>query len=174
MRKKLYFYFMRDNDLNDLPEWDDHRFDDGEGGEAWKPNPTKAACKAMYLQWGTVMTVLKAAFDSLNEPDEEDIINKEMIADEIAMIMNDAHVVAVKIQSSEVGLYTIRMENASIIRKNAQFIKISTNSFIIDDLMEPVHRQIIRDEIDNFRELFKIWVSTFEKDEYLDEWGLFI
>ncbi len=165
---------MNNDNLNDLPEWDDHRFDDEEDGEAWKPNPTKDACKAMYQQWGTVMTVLKAAFDSLKEPDEEDFVNKEMIEDEIAMIMNDAHVVAVKIQSSEVGLYTIRMENASIIRKNAQFIKISTNSFMLDGLMEPEHRQVIRDEIDKFREWFKTWVSTFEKDEYVDEWGLFV
>jgi hypothetical protein len=34
--------------------------------------------------------------------------------------------------------------------------------------------QIIRDEIDKFRELFKQWVASFEKDEYEDDWGLFV
>ena len=29
---------------------------------------------------------------------------------------------------------------------------------------------MIREEIDRFRELFKTWVSTFQKDEYEDEW----
>ena len=164
---------MKEDNLSGLPQWDDHEFNDEEG-EAWKPNPTKAACKAMYLQWNTVMTVLKAAFESLIETAEGDMFTKEMLEDEIDMIINDAYEVAVKIKSSEAGLYTIRMENASIIRKNAQFIKISTNSFMLDGIMEPQHRQVVRDEIDKFRELFKIWVSTFEKDEFEDEWGLFI
>jgi hypothetical protein len=166
---------MKDDDLNDLPQWDDHEFDDeDEEGKGWKPNATKEACKAMYGQWGTVMTVLKAAFDSLHEPTDEDMATKEMTDDHVAMIMGDAYEVAVKIKSSEAGLYTIRMENAAIIRKNAQFIKISTNSFMLDGMMEPLHRQVIRDEIDNFRDLFKVWVNTFEKDEFEDEWGLFV
>jgi uncharacterized membrane-anchored protein len=66
------------------------------------------------------------------------------------------------------------MENAAIIRKNAQFIKISTNSFIVDGVMQPEHRLIIREEIDRFRELFKSWVNSFQKDEFEDEWGLFV
>jgi hypothetical protein len=166
---------MKDDDLTDLPPWDDNEFDDGaEEGETWKPNYTRAACKAMYQQWSTVMTLLKAAFDSLPEPSEEALMSEERMKDHIAMLMGDAYEVAAKIKSSEVGLYTIRMENASIIRKNAQFIKISTNSFMLDGMMEPEHRQIIRDEIDSFRELFKAWVATFKKDEFEDEWGLFI
>jgi hypothetical protein len=43
-----------------------------------------------------------------------------------------------------------------------------------EEVIEKTHGQIIRDEIDKFRELFKIWVSTFQKDECEDEWGLFI
>ena len=46
------------------------------------------------------------------------------------MLLVDAYEVGAKIRSSEAGLYIIRMENAAIIRKNAQFIKISTNDFI--------------------------------------------
>ncbi len=166
---------MKIDNLNDLPEWDDHEFEDEENDdEGWKPNPTKEACKAMYMQWNMVMTVLQAAFDSLTEPAEADAIEKEMLDDHISMIMSDAYEVAVKIKSSEAGLYTIRMENASIIRKNAQFIKISTNSFLVDGKMDPKHRLIIREEIDRFKELFKTWVATFKKDEFEDEWGLFI
>ena len=165
---------MRIDDFNELPDWDDDDFSDDDEGEGWKPNPTRDACKAMYQQWNTVMMVLKAAFDSLKEPNEEDnMLSKEMLEDHIAMLTGDSFEVAVKIKSSETGLYIIRMENAAIIRKNAQYIYISTNGFMMDGLMEPQHRQIIRDEIDQFRELFKIWVSTFKKDEYEDEWGLF-
>ena len=166
---------MKIDNLSELPEWDDHEFEDGDDeGEGWKPNPTRDACKAMYQQWNTVMTVLKAAFDSFKEQTEDDMLSKEMMEDHVSMMMGDAYEVAVKIKSSEAGLYIIRMENAAIIRKNAQFIKISTNSFMLEGFMEPQHRQIIRDEIDRFRELFKTWVSTFKKDDCDDEWGLFI
>jgi len=164
---------MNTDDLNELPDWDDHDFDhEGENGHT---SPTRIACKAMYAQWNTVMTVLQAAFDSIPEPGEDDIPGKDMLEDHMAMVTGDAFETAVKIKSSESGnLYIIRMENAAIIRKNAQFIKISTNSFILDGLMDPQHRLIIRAEIDKFRELFKAWVASFEQDDCVDEWGLFV
>jgi hypothetical protein len=166
---------MRIDDLNELPEWDDDKFrDEDEEGEESKPNPTRDLCKAMYQQWNQVMIVLNAAFDSLKDPQEDDMFSKEHLEDHKQMILGDAYEVGAKIRSSEAGLYIIRMENAAIIRKNAQFIKISTNSFIVDDLMEEEHRLVIRDEIDKFRELFKQWVATFEKDDCEDEWGLFV
>ena len=163
---------MKIDELNELPDWED---DDLElEGESWKPNPTREACKARYLQWNSVMTILKANFESLKYPIEDQQIYREMIEDHISRVMGDGYEVAAKIKSSEVGMYILRMENAAIIRKNAQYIKISTNGFMVEEVMEPEHRQIIREEIDKFRELFKIWVATFKKDEFEDEWGLFI
>ncbi len=166
---------MRINDLNELPEWDDDEFkNEDEEGEGWKPNPTSILCKALYEQWNQVMFVLNAAFDSLQEAGDDNMFSKEHLEDHKQMVLGDAFEVGAKIRSSEVGLYIIRMENAAIIRKNAQFVKISTNGFMMDGLMEAEHRQIIRDEIDKFRELFKQWVASFEKDDCEDEWGLFL
>src|SRR4051812_48583068 len=164
---------MNLDNLNELPEWDDDEFKDKDS-EDWKLNLTSELCKAMYKQWNTVVLVMKAAFESMNEPGEDSLFNNEYLDDQKEILLGDAYEVAAKIRSSEVGLYIIRMENAAIIRKNAQFIKISTNNFMEDDLMEAEHRLIIRQEIDTFRELFKQWVASFEKDEYEDEWGLFI
>ena len=165
---------MNLDNLNELPEWDDNEFKDKDSErEDWKLNLTSELCKAMYKQWNTVVLVMKAAFDSMNEPGEDSLFNKEYLDDQKEILLGDAYEVAAKIRSSEVGLYIIRMENAAIIRKNAQFIKISTNNFMEDDLMEAEHRLIIRQEIDVFRDLFKQWVASFEKDECQDEWGLF-
>ena len=165
---------MNLDNLSELPEWDDDDFKDEDcEGDKWMSNPTSELCKAMYGQWNTVLLVLKAAFESMKEPGEDNMFNKDFLEDQKEMILGDAYEAAAKIRSSEVGLYVIRMENAAIIRKNAQFIKVSTNNFIEDDLMEPEHRCIIRQEIDIFRDLFKQWVASFEKDEYEDEWGLF-
>ena len=166
---------MEIDDLNELPEWDDDKFldDEHEEGEEWKPNPTRDVCKAMYEQWNQVMIGLKAGFDSLKEPGEDSLYPKDYIEEHKAILLADAYEVGAKIRSSEAGLYTIRMENAAIIRKNAQFIKISTNGFIEDDLMEEQYRLIIPNEIDKFWELFKQWVATFEKDDCEGGWGLF-
>ena len=167
---------MHNDDFHELPPWnDDDKFnDEQEEGESWKPRPTTEACKAMYAQWNEVMTVLRAAVESMPDTDAEGLYDKEQMDYLKGSILGDAYEVAVKIKSSEVGLYTIRMENAAIIRKNAQYIKISTNGFLEDGMMSEEYRRVIREEIDKFRELFKHWVSTFEKDEFEDEWGLFI
>ncbi len=163
---------MNLDDLNELPEW--NKDEDDEEGEDWKPNRTRELCKAMYKQWNTVLVVLKAALDSLKELPPDSLYTQEYVDEHKAMVLGDAYEVGAKIRSSEVGLYIIRMENAAIIRKNAQFIKISSNNFIAEDLLSEEYNKVVRDEIDTFRELFKQWVATFEKDEYVDEWGLFV
>ena len=166
---------MNYDHLSDLPDWDDDEFkDEDEEGEGWKPNPTNDACKEMYKQWQQVMIVLNGALDSMVIEEKEDGFPADYWEDHKGMLLGDAFQIAVKIKSSEAGLYTIRMENASIIRKNAQFIKSSMLTMMSEGVIEEAHGYVIRDEIDKFRELFKIWVSTFQKDEYEDEWGLFI
>jgi len=165
---------MNYDHLSDLPDWDDDEFKDEEEGEEWKPNPTRDACKVLYEQWQQVMIVLNGALDSMVIEKKEDGFPADYWEDHKAMLVGDGYQVAVKIKSSEAGLYTIRMENASIIRKNAQFIKSSMLTMMSEEVIEKAHGYVIREEIDKFRELFKIWVSTFQKDEYEDEWGLFI
>ena len=161
--------------LSSLPEWDDDDFKDEENeGEDWKPNPTKDACKELYAQWQQVMIVLKGALDSMKTEEKEDDFPADYWEDRKGMILGDAYQVAVKILSSEAGLYIIRMENASIIRKNAQFVKSSMLTLMAEEVIEEEYGRIIRSEIDTFRELFKKWVGTFQKDEYEDEWGLFV
>jgi hypothetical protein len=117
---------------------------------------------------------LNGAFDSINIEEKEGGFPPDYWEDHKGMILGDAYQVAVKIKSSEAGLYIIRMENASIIRKNAQFIKSSMLTMMSESVIEEDYVKIIRNEIDKFRELFKAWVATFQKDEYEDEWGLYI
>lgn len=166
---------MNFDKLSDLPDWEDDNFnDDDVEGEEWKPNPTRDACKALYQQWQQVMIVLNGVLDSMNPAEKEDGFPPDYWEDHKAMLLGDAYQVGAKIKSSEAGLYTIRMENASIIRKNAQFIKSAMLTMIAEEVIEEAHGYVIREEIDKFRELFKVWVSTFQKDEYEDEWGLFV
>ena len=121
------------------------------------------------------MIVLNGAMDSMNTNTGEDSFSAEHWEDMKGMILGDAYQVAVKIKSSEAGgIYVIRMENASIIRKNAQFISSSMLTMMAEGAIEEAHGHVIRDEINKFKELFKQWVSTFQKDEFEDDWGLFV
>ncbi|HLF45054.1 MAG TPA: hypothetical protein VI548_01420 [Chitinophagaceae bacterium] len=161
--------------FSDLPEWEDDEFnDEDEEGEEWKPNPTRDACKALYQQWQQVMIVLNGALDSMKIEEKEDGFPAEYWEDHKGMLLGDAFQVAVKIKSSEAGnMYMLRMENAGIIRKNAQFIKSVMLTMMSEEVIEKAHGRVIREEIDKFRFLFKTWVSTFQKDEFEDEWGLY-
>ena len=165
---------MEFDNISGLPEWEDDDFlDDDKEGEEWKPNPTRDACKAMYEQWKQVMTVLTGVLETTNTDTGENSFPASYWEEHKAMLLGDGFQVAVKIQSSETGLYMIRMENASIIRKNAQYIKSAMLTMIAERVIEESHGRVIREEIDKFRLLFRHWVSTFERDEFEDEWGLF-
>jgi hypothetical protein len=162
------------DNLSSLPEWDDERLNrlGDQEGEEWKPNPTREACKALYQQWQQVMTVLNGLLESVKAGEHS--LPQEMLDDHKQMILGDAYEVAAKIRSSEAGsLYILRMENAAIIRKNAQFIKTSIAGLMMEEAIDEKHGEIVREEIDTFRLLFKQWVNTFQKDEFEDEWGLF-
>jgi len=166
---------MNLDSLNDLPDWDDDDFSKfDEEGEDWKLKPTREACKLLYKQWQQIVLMLNGAFESMNTEGQNNF-SKEYWEDYKGVILGDAFQVAVKIKSSEAGeLYIIRMENASIIRKNAQFIASSILVMIKENQINKEHGEVIRAEIDKFRALFKKWVSTFVRDEFEDEWGLFI
>jgi len=162
------------SDLSDLPEWQEDQFPiDEDEAENWQTNPTRGACKALYEQWRHVMFLLKGVLQPIMEKDEGDYA--EMDTDHAGMLQGDAYIVGVKIRSSEAGgIYTLRMENAAIIRQLAQGIASGILSFAIQQTADADHVNVVRAEIDKFRELFKAWVNTFEKDEFVDEWGLFV
>lgn len=164
---------MRFDHLNELPPWNDDD-DEEEEGEEWKPNYTREKCKALYTKWNEILTMINGAMGSVkdlaNDTDDEGYWQSHK-----AMILGDAFEVGAKIRSSEAGgIYVLRMENAAIIRKNAQSIKSFILSLMYEGELEEEYGTIIRAAIDEFRELFKQWLATFVKDEYEDEWGLFV
>lgn len=168
---------MNLDNLNDLPEWDDERMRELNGeeeGDEWKPNPTSDACKALYKKWNEIIVMLRGALNDIGD-DEPGQHDASFIRDQQEMILGDAFEVGAKIRSSEAGsLYILKMENAAIIRKNAQYIKTAMLGMMADDEVEETYCMVIRDEIDNFRALYKQWIATFKKDEFEDEWGLFV
>ena len=71
-------------------------------------------------------------------------------------------------------LYDIKMQNAAIIRKEAQIILGTTSGLKMCGFKELDYLKLIRNEVEEFRILFAEWVKTFDEWNYIiDRWGLF-
>ena len=91
-------------------------------------------------------------------------------------IVESALIIPAKIAGAfdEDMLYDIKMQNATIIRKEARSILASTSGLKMAGFKELDYLELIRDEIEELRILFAEWVKTFDEWNYIiDRWGLF-
>ena len=159
---------MNINELNELPDWrDDHNEE-----ETGQLNETKEICKKLYQKWNEILMMINGATaDSENNDTSEEVFLKH--SNKAAMLA-DAYEIGAKLRSSEArSMFINKMENAAIIRKNAQFVKSSMLTLVMEGEIAEEYGELIRTEIDVFRELFIWWVKSFKKDDNSDEWGLF-
>ena len=82
---------------------------------------------------------------------------------------------APKIVGAEGGdLFTIRMENAVLIKIHARELLTQTNYLRAERLCDPAYIKLLREEIEQFRVLFVEWVKSFDRtNDIQDNWGLF-
>jgi hypothetical protein len=167
--------FFGKNKFDDWDNDDDLKYLDEDEIEERKLSPTRPASIALGKKWSSILFVLEGLLDK-NKNTEDDILNAEDdYATRLASFnLTDAYEVIIKIKSAmATHMYIVYMENASIIRKNVQSIKSSL--LLFDEMnVEESYAMLLRTEIEDFQLLFKQWVATFQKDEFEDEWGLFI
>ncbi|WP_316785774.1 hypothetical protein [Pedobacter frigiditerrae] len=159
---------MKDfDDINHIPDWNHFNFSRGEDqeGEEWKNNPKLERAKNLYNQARQVYKYASLFCETLTG--EMADMSKELI-------MQNAMMLCPKIVGAEGGdMYILRMENASIIRPNARELEVQVKATALFENCREIDKDIIVKEIATFRELFKEWVSHFEKDDFDDEWGLY-
>ena len=163
---------MNLNDLNFLPEWDESRYKVGpdDAAEEWRRGPARAIAKAMYNQWREVFGLVVAFAENLADDGEE-----THPASTKALIYENVMIVAPKIIGAiSMDLYVLKTENASVIRTNAKQMMEQIGFAVLMGWADEAHKQVIEEALYKFRELYKQWVSTFQKDNFEDEWGLFI
>jgi hypothetical protein len=74
------------------------------------------------------------------------------------------------------GSRILALQNASIIRYHAEFLLSSTSGLKSLDSVDKKYVQLLRDDMIEFRKLFRAWVKEIKqmrKDDYEDEWGLY-
>ena len=157
--------------LNFLPDWDDEKFHEEEG-EAWKTNEIRAAGKALYLKWREVFGLVLAFTENLADESEDTETNEHTTQ---RFIYENAMIIAPKIISATLAdMYILQMENAAIIRTNARQLIEQVTFAVLMGFAEESYEKVIVEAMSEFRRLFVEWVATFKKDEFEDEWGLFV
>lgn len=94
-----------------------------------------------------------------------------------SVMLEDAMIIPAKIAGAEaMDDYILRMENAVIIKVHARSLLTQTSSLKYLELCDPAYLQLLRDEIEAFRRLFRQWIASFDIDTTKegDGWGLFV
>jgi hypothetical protein len=91
------------------------------------------------------------------------------------IMLSDAAQLMVKVAGAEgAGLYDLKMEAATIIRKAARDLMVQNHALKMFGFKEYRYFDIVRDLIEEYRLLFIEWVAGFDPWDYIiDRWGLF-
>lgn len=123
----------------------------------------------IYKKSEQIFSLVESLLASIPEEDDYLQATKHMMRD-------DAMIISAKIAGAEGGnLYSIRMQNAAIIRDHAMHLYVQVGSLRFHKSFKEIeYVKLIRKEIDEFRLLFIEWVASFDtNNHYWDEWGLF-
>ncbi len=158
--------------LNFLPEWDENRFIKrmNRHGEAWKNAPGILAARDVYKQWRELFGLVIAFAENLE--DEHDETNQTTTK---SLIYQNAMIVAPKIIGAvSVDTFSMKMENAALVRSNCRQMMEQINFAVLMGWSDETYKQVIEESVEQFKYLFRIWVTTFERIGDEDEWGLFL
>lgn len=121
----------------------------------------------VYKKAEEIREITMAITDAIDE--EADIFNMR------DFMMSNAMIIPAKIAGAEgADLYSLRMENAVLIKLAACELKTQTNMLRIDNLTDGQYIQLLRDEIDNFKPLFIEWVKSFDPTDDINDGWLYI
>jgi hypothetical protein len=123
----------------------------------------------LFLKATDIYKTVEALIHSLPE-DEQDMYASTLA--ESSMMLAPKIAGAIGSES-----WLLCMQNAAIIRYHAEYLHTSTSGLKMYTSAQKDYVQILRSEMEEFRELFASWVKTFaklDKEEYTDEWGLFL
>lgn len=110
-----------------------------------------------------ITSAIVASFKDENE--EEGLVAQ--------LMMENALRLPAKIANAEGGdIYSHRMDNAVLIKLAAKELNSQTYLCKQLELTDAAYLRILRDEIEKFRNLFLLWVNSFDStNDIVDEWN---
>jgi hypothetical protein len=118
----------------------------------------------VFKKASEILEITHAIVESIDE--EKDILGVR------EMMLCNAALMGSKIAGAEgAELYSLRMENAVLIKLAACELKVQTNLLRADEIIDHKYLDLLRGEIDNFKPLFIEWIKTFDvTDDINDGW----
>lgn len=105
----------------------------------------------------------------------EAIDTEEDMFDARSLMLSNATLIPAKIAGAEGGeLYSLRMENAVLIKLAACELKVQTNLLRMNNLSDEQYIMLLRNEMDNFKPLFIDWVRSFDPFDDINDGWLYI
>lgn len=113
-----------------------------------------------------IVDITRAIVDSIDEEKDVLLMREQM--------MVNAYTIPAKIAGAEAGdLYSIRMDNAVLIKLAARELQTQTSFCNSEELCDPKYLELLQNEIENFRKLFIEWIKSFDKSNDIDdEWNI--
>ena len=156
------------DDENSENFWDDFS-DDDDNNDEFEREREDFTKFPLYLKAMKIFEVVEALCVSLEGRDKEMYSNN---------LRQSAMMIPAKIAGAcGSGSWLICMQNAAIIREHAQFLHTATSGLKAMTKADKNYIKVLRTEMEEFRDMFNQWVTSFallEREEYEDEWGLFI
>lgn len=148
--------------------WEDD--DDSDNDEEYDPEEERRKLEALpiYKKALEILDLTQQIVDTFHDEDTAKIHRQIML--------EDAMIIPAKIAGAEaMDDYILKMENATVIKIHARSLLTQTSSAKYLDLQDERYLQLLRDEIEAFRLLFKKWVQSFDigTTKEGDGWGLF-
>jgi hypothetical protein len=103
---------------------------------------------------------------------EDDLIQAhvEIIQESLLLIKTKLH------SALRSNSYLVCVQNAAIIRNHAEYLRLASHTLNSLQSFDREHVAVFRQEMEEFRELFKAWakeIKKMDKGKHEDEWGLF-
>jgi hypothetical protein len=157
-------------DDNDFFDFDDLTPEEKEEMDReYREKNKRIKTSPVYKKAKEVLHTVTALLESLSEDDKE-FYSSTLV--ESAMMLAPKIAGAMASES-----WLLSMQNAAIIRYHAAYLHTSTSGLKMFTSAQKEYVQVLRTEMEEFRELFNEWVKSFSKlenEDYTDEWGLFI
>ncbi|HEX5168583.1 MAG TPA: hypothetical protein VFW11_05375 [Cyclobacteriaceae bacterium] len=148
--------------------WEDD--DDDEPDFDPEEERRKLESKPIFQKAEEIRELAQRIVETMDKNDPESEIQS-------SLMLEDSMIIPAKIAGAEaMDDFILKMENAVIIKIHARSLLTRTSSLKYLELVDPEYLQLLRDEIEAFRLLFKDWVTTFHIDttKEADGWGLFV
>lgn len=113
-----------------------------------------------------LIELAEAIAESLKDGDKREHFVSEMI--------NNAYLVQIKIAGAEGGgLYSLRMQNAVLIKLAVQDLFNAVSAASMLDINEEDYVDLMREKVEEFRLLFVDWIRGFDKTyDIPDNWAI--